>query len=326
MKIQNASGSIIAMAFPESFVTLTNEGVSKITPYLGIGNKNGVKAGHAALCTVNHTSGEIYYYDFGRYVTPNGKGRVRSVKTDEELLIPITAKMQGKDILNLEEILIWLHAHPEKTRGDGVLVASVCSSINLKDAHSFIKLIHDKGSIPYGVFVKHGSNCARFTFDTLIASCEDPTIIKKLAFEKIITPSPLGTISKVSSSGYIYKVKNGEVKKRKPYSTISSWKYFFDKPKNKKERGNVCTINNANYLDGVGSGALFTIEDTGSVDEYLITRYTESGSKNCQNIFIPDIKNFTLKKPYQFVYDSNCDHCHIEQGGHTYRFNKKQTN
>ncbi len=323
MNNERITGSIIAMAFPDNFVSLSNEGIAKITPLLGIGNKHGVKVGHAALCTVDHTTGNVSYYDFGRYITPYGKGRVRSITTDDELLVPIKAIIKNGVITNIDEILLWLEAHPEKTHGGGTLVASVCSYINLEDAELFIQALHTKGSIPYGVFVAQGSNCARFVFDTILASCEDPKTIKRLAWEKVITPSPLGILSRASSDGKIYKAKDGIVSTTKPFSTIGSWKYFFDKPEPKEKKIIEHKVPKACYLDGIGSSAYFTIEDTQKTNEYIITRYTEDGTPDCSNIFKPTTSGFRIRKEYNFVYDSNCDHCHIKQGDTIYRFNKK---
>jgi len=101
MDQESTKGSIIVIAYPDAFVKLSNEGVCRITPLIGMGNEHGMKVGHAALCTINHTTGDINYYDFGRYITPEGKGRVRNVHTDEELHVPIKAIVKNGEILNL---------------------------------------------------------------------------------------------------------------------------------------------------------------------------------------------------------------------------------
>jgi hypothetical protein len=123
--MKNSNSSIIAIAYPDIFVSLSTEPVANITPYLGLGDKNGIKLGHAALCTVDHSTGDVRYYDFGRYITPDGFGRVRSVLTDHELEVPVIAHIKNNKIKNIDEILLWLEAHPEKTHGEGVLIASV---------------------------------------------------------------------------------------------------------------------------------------------------------------------------------------------------------
>ncbi|MFT6361587.1 MAG: hypothetical protein ACJAV6_000549 [Candidatus Paceibacteria bacterium] len=325
MDQESTRGSIIVMAYPANFAKLSNEGISKITPFIGMGNKHGIKVGHAALCTINHETGSVNYYDFGRYVTPEGKGRVRNVFTDEELHVPIDAIMENGEVANLNEILIWLEAHPEKTHGEGTLVASVCSDINLDAAEKFIIDIHTKGSIPYGVFVKSGSNCARFVFDTIMASCEDKKMYRKLLREKIITPSPLGILGKASTSGSVYTVLSGVIKTRKPFQRLEILKYFFQKPDSSSAHHIpfTCDVPNAHYLSGVGSQAYFTLEALEAEGEYRITRFTENESGNCTGIFVPVEGGFHYTQNYEFIYDSNCHHCHIKQNDKIFRFNKK---
>ena len=323
MSTSNISASIIAMAYPEAFVIPSNEGICKIVPYLGMGSKEGIKVGHAALCLINHDTSSIDYYDFGRYITPLGSGRVRSVNTDEELHVPVQAIVEGGSVKNIEEILLWLEKHPEKTHGDGALFASVCSSINYEKAHKFITEIHTKGSIPYGVFITQGTNCSRFVYDTIMESCEDSKVTKKLKSENLITPSPLGVVSKVTANNTVYKIMQGIVTKQKPFTTLGIWKYFFDKPKKTTSTLPDPIINNAQKLAGIGSNAYFTLEATPQTHEYRITRYNDHGDIDCQNIFTVEDTSFDANRKYQFVYDSNCDHCHIVQGDIVYRFNKK---
>ena len=56
-----------------------------------------------------------FYYDFGRYVTPVGYGRVRGVNTDAELELPLRAKFtENNSLENLDKFLLWLDANPHK--------------------------------------------------------------------------------------------------------------------------------------------------------------------------------------------------------------------
>lgn len=320
--MENIPGSIIIMAYPDTFVRPSNEHICKITPYLGIGTKDAVKAGHAALCLINHQTGEVLYYDFGRYITPDGSGRVRSHVTDEELVVPIKATIEDGQVKNLEEILLWLEAHPEKTHGDGKLVASINNNISYTDADLFITALHKKGSIPYGIFVKQGSNCARFVADTLIAGVTQAEILKAISSEQILTPSPLGLVHKGKTQRHFYIVEDGKIKQEEKLSRKDNLKGFFEK---KKTQGGqkTCTIPGAQQLEGIGSSASFMIEKTNTENEYRIHRYNEKGDVDCANIFKPTEAGFDISAKYQFVYDSNCDHCHIQQNGITYRFNKK---
>ena len=322
MKSKKSHGSMIIMAYPDTFVRPSNEGVAKITPYLGIGTKDAVKAGHAALCLINHSNGDIHYYDFGRYITPDGKGRMRSVITDEELDVPLRAIIENDSVQNIDEILLWLYKHPEKTHGDGKLVASINSEIDLDQAELFIQNLRIKGSIPYGIFVEQGSNCSRFVADTLITSCRNQKVVQGIGSRQLLTPSPLGIVSTGSTSGIVYEVSNNIVTQRGKISQTENWKNFFVKRKDTPTH-TINMVPGAQLLEGIGSSAQFLIQAENN-HEYRISVFNEKGIQSCENIFTVDTSGFKITEPYTFIYDSNCDHCHIQQENTVYRFNKKE--
>ena len=85
-------------------------------PFVGVGTKQYIKAGHAALLLIENKTGLIRYFDFGRYSTPDGYGRLRSIETDAELHIGFKAILAPEGTLqNLEQILHWLTDNPQKT-------------------------------------------------------------------------------------------------------------------------------------------------------------------------------------------------------------------
>lgn len=320
------TGTIILMAYPDTFVRPSSEFICKITPYLGIGTKDYTKAGHAALCLIENKTGNINYYDFGRYITPTGNGRVRSKKTDVELEIPIKAIFNGDTLENINEILSWLRSHPEKTHGDGDLYASILYDVNYKDANRFIENIHLKGSIPYGIFVKQGSNCSRFVADTVIASTTNPKILKNIVKESWFTPSPLGIVQKGRNSKEVFITTDSETTTISNISWLSNMKNFLAKKyRNKKEiKTNNTSNKDLHYLEGIGSSAYFSLEKN-NTGEYIINRLDKNGIHDFRDIFIPEDNSFNIERDYKFIYDSNCDHCHILQNNIIYRFNRKRT-
>ena len=202
---------IIVLAYPDTFVTMSDEWICRVLPLVGLGTRHYIKAGHAALLMV-HPSGELHYFDFGRYITPKGYGRVRSKETDAELQIPVRASYDVHgEISNLEEILQWLDKHPDRTHGEGRLLASVCTGVNYEKALNFITGLQQRGSIPYGAFHKGGSNCSRFVADTLLASSANSRIKRKLQWNKLFTPSTVGNVEIASGRGNIYLVEGGQV-------------------------------------------------------------------------------------------------------------------
>ncbi len=136
------TGVLLALAFPEEFVAMIPAWYKKPLEWMGLINDEMICAGHSALALINAETGKIEYADFGRYITPFGKGRTRTEITDPECLIEVIAKFDkaGK-ITNEEEILIYLEAHPDKTHGAGKMYGSFCYGINYTKAQKFIKNI-----------------------------------------------------------------------------------------------------------------------------------------------------------------------------------------
>lgn len=126
------TGIILTMAYPETVVMVADEWYSPFLRYLGIGKKDYLRAGHAALVLINKTTGVLEYHDFGRYITPEPTGRVRGKDTDNELDFPLKAIIEDNTITNLNEILEFLATHPKLTHGEGKLIASLCNAVNYK--------------------------------------------------------------------------------------------------------------------------------------------------------------------------------------------------
>ena len=79
----NSNGIIVILSYPDTVVRPAYwELSSKIWPLIGIGGKHAIQAGHAALLLIHKNKKEINYFDFGRYITTYGNGRVRSKEND----------------------------------------------------------------------------------------------------------------------------------------------------------------------------------------------------------------------------------------------------
>ena len=101
------TGKIIALAFPDVFVKGSTDLICKFLPFVGVGTKQYIKAGHAALLLIENKTGLIRYFDFGRYSTPSGYGRLRSIETDAELHIDFKAILAPDGTLeNMKQILL----------------------------------------------------------------------------------------------------------------------------------------------------------------------------------------------------------------------------
>jgi len=311
------TGKIIVLAYPDTFVTMSKEFICKLLPLVGIGTQEYMKAGHAALILIENETGIAQYFDFGRYVTPEGLGRVRGDNTDADVSIPFKAMISKKGQLkNLEQFLLWLDANPVKTHGEGRLLASLCDTIDYSSAKNYIDQLQNRGSIPYGAFDKAGSNCARFVTDTLIAGAQDKKVIKGLKFNKKFTPSTIGNVEKASTSRVIYEVFKGVIKPYKGSILKENLTNYFDKnrPEYSNKKHLAVLPKNAQKLTGIGSSAWFSlsIEEQLPFNYYRIKRFNESHELDFDGVFFSN--EFNLNKPYVFVYDSHCKYCHMIQG------------
>ncbi|WP_432411658.1 DUF6695 family protein [Rasiella sp. SM2506] len=317
------TGKLIILAFPDTFVTMSTEWICKVLPLVGLGTKEYIKAGHAALVLIENETGKVRYFDFGRYVTPKGHGRVRSASTDAELHMPMTAQLSADHTLqNLDEILVWLDANPQKTHGEGRLLASVCDAIDYAKAEAYILELQKRGSIPYGVFGKTGSNCARFVTDTILASTNDKKIIKALNFNKKFTPSTVGNVEKANTLQEAFQVRDGKVELFEGSALKENLTNYFHKKKTESTTAALMATTERTFskkfqfqkLSGTGSNAWFEIVATDlPAHHFNIKRYNDLGELDYNGVYISTKFNFSL--PYQFTYDSHCEFCTIVQNG-----------
>jgi len=207
---------IITLAWPEGWCAAPGSWYDRIA------SKNGkYKVGHSALVLINSVTKKSHYFDFGRYHTPKGYGRVRDEETDSELTL-IDAEIQHGELLNAEEILLQL-SKMRGTHGEGKMYASILSKINFDKAYFLAKKIQEKGILTYGPFIRKGTNCSRFVAD--IIKSAGISVIKKmrLKYPFCIVPTPKRNVSITNNNYYI--VNNNtciQVKKSKIKSYFSS--------------------------------------------------------------------------------------------------------
>ena len=328
------TGIIITMAYPDTVVMVSKEWFSPYLRYLGVGKKNYVKAGHAALVLINKETGILEYHDFGRYITPEPFGRVRGGDTDNELQFPLQAIIEDGIILNLNEMLKFLATHPKLTHGDGKLIASVCGAIDYKKARTHITTMQQKHFIRYAAFIKEGCNCARFVTDALIASVTDLKIKNNLINSKRFTPSTVGNVLLSNTEKFVFEVSvTGIISEFKGSQKNENVRCFLDKLKNHTPNF-VGTLEpkpvdglheKAQWLSGIAAGAWFELHKTEHEVEFHFKRISPHGHIDVHETFIVEDKNFSYNQTFEFVHYSNCRFFHIQQHGKVYRFNRKMT-
>lgn len=323
------TGIILTLAYPETIVKTSQEWYSPYLRFIGIGKKNYVRAGHAALVLIDKKTGTLDYYDFGRYVTQLAYGRVRSKQFDRELDFPLKAIIKNHEIVNLNELLHFLANHPELTHGEGKMIASVCNEIDYKAARNYINYYARQGFVKYAAFKKEGSNCARFVTDVLISSTTNNRLKKKLKKSTWFTPSTIGNVTISGKNGEIYEVANNTICLFNSTSRKITLTCFLDRLKNHQpnQKGTLSpkyvsnVSENAQWLSGIGSGAWFDIEQLPTQAYcYRIRRVSPNGHVDVDGIFKVHNPLFDLQQPYQFIHNSNCAFVTILQNEQVFYF------
>jgi len=327
------TGIILTLAYPETIVTVADEWYSDYLRYIGIGKKNYVRAGHAALVLIHKTSGILEYHDFGRYITPEPDGRVRGRITDNELEIALRAKIVNDKITNIDSILKFFATHPKLTHGEGKLIASVCGVVNYQKARAHINKMQKKHFIRYAAFLKEASNCARFVTNTLIASINDESLKRKLIKSNWFTPSTVGNVLIANTGEYPYEISpDGMVSEFKGSQRSENLRCFFDRLKSyhpsfigtlKPKKVN--QINKkAQWLSGIAAGAWFEIFETKKANEFRYRRISPYGNIDCDALFEIQQKGFKIDEQYQFIHVSNCLFFSIKQSNKIFKFVRKK--
>jgi len=323
------SGIILTMAYPDTIVMVAEEWYSPLLRFVGIGKKNYVRAGHAALVLIDKSSGVLEYHDFGRYITSEPNGRVRGKDTDHELDFPIIAQIENDTVKNIDSILEFLATHPKLTHGEGRLIASLCHGVDYDKARAHITFQQERHFIRYAAFIKGASNCARFVTSALIASVTDVPMRKKLMKSERFTPSTVGNVVIANTGKYVYQISTeGIISKFESSAGAENIRCFLDRLKDHKPNF-VGTLEplavsiaheNAQWLEGIAAGAWFELYVTPVANEYRFRRISPHGNIDVDGLYKVNDNTFNYEDPYSFVHYSNCAFYHIEQNNKVYRF------
>ncbi len=324
---------IIPLAWPEAPVRTAGGPYDKLLGKFNLYKNGYYKAGHAAFLLVNSKNGDIDYFDFGRYISPDKNGRARSKETDPEVHFSLKAEIQNNEIINFYDIIREIGAHPQ-THGDGTLYAGIQDKINHSKAVEFIKKIQAKPYTPYGPFVVGGTNCSRFVAQTMAYAKKGNGL--KFLYPWYLTPAPLGnifystgkTLYKLEESGDIssYNIK-GELNRFNFMAEIMKFKPGEETPDPNKaglnkiiapeERRNVSE--KAQWLGGTGAGAWYELTNI-YPDAIEVTRTQGNGHIDFSFKFTGPINQIDFNTKYSFEFGSHGSKVLISQNGKTYEF------
>ncbi|GAA3578121.1 DUF6695 family protein [Snuella lapsa] len=327
-----STGIILTLAYPETIVMVSEEWFSPYLRFFGIGKKDYVRAGHAALVLIDKSTGVLEYHDFGRYITPEPHGRVRGRDTDNELHFPLVANIKDDTITNLGDILEFLGTHPKFTHGEGKLVASVCDAVDYKKARAHINRMQDKHFIRYAAFIKEACNCARFVTDTLIASVRDKAIKKKLQNSKLFTPSTVGNVLLANTGEQVFAVsESGAISEFTGSQKSENLRCFLDRLKDHKPSFEGTLFprlveglhEKAQWLSGIAAGAWFELYPTHQDAVYYFKRISPYGNIDVYDKYVVNDTRFDYYQAFEFVHYSNCKFFHVKQQETVYKFYRK---
>ncbi len=262
---------------------------------LGIVKNLNFKVGHAAIVLIERKTGNLRYFDFGRYIVPRGFGRARSREFDPRLELSSKATFsEDNQLMNFEEILIELSKKESATHGAGRLLCSIAENISFQKGVEYAESLVDKGPILYGAIAPNNNSCSRYVAQILVNAMEknDPRC-NKIFFPECLKASPTSNVVNAVEDNEIYCYHNGVLEKKK-MGRWESLKFqvdllkpnflksrshevpddlllgFIEEPKRPKD-----LPNKAEWLGGLGEGCWYSI--SANLNEAEISKFNHKG-------------------------------------------------
>lgn len=306
------TGFVVALAWPKAWAKEAGDGYDKLLRGLGFNDGGFYRVGHAALVLVNGADGSCHYFDFGRYHTPTGMGRVRDVDADHELAISTKAIAEEKRILNLDQILCEVQSNPN-THASGPLYASYVR-INFDEAHAAAKALQSKQILPYGPFEKEGLNCSRFVREIILAGDPNWAHALRLKVVPMITPTVLYPVSALYHWTKVPGCLDEEAEETKEQLSALPDSLFHQVLPVPECPANVSI--DAQWLAGESSGSWFELEPVH--DGYRMTRYSATGIQECSGILTQtNGPTWNVFDSFEITYPSNCSKVTLLVNGQT---------
>ena len=322
--INTKNTAIISLAWP-SVIARGPEKIWVFLKKIGIMKNLNFRIGHAAMLIAKND--ELFYYDLGRYISPLGYSRVRSMATDPKLKLythPIWS--ETGEIMNIVTICQELEEKKNATHGDGPIYLSIANSIVIDKILAYTKSLQKEGFQKYGVLKKSKINCAKFVAKAILQGLDPKSKMYKTLNNPITySQSPYFNILAASSSGsfFIYENGNGEWKKEKKIHALKElWKKSMESFFNKKAKllpsdkilgqqfqplSIPKSMNlTATYLGGIGEGAWHELILV-SEKEVCLNRYYYDGTFEFTNNYIINSNwaDYLNSHSVELVHDSH---------------------
>lgn len=303
-------GILIALAWPETYCKQAGGWYDPLLNFMGLAKNNYYKVGHAAVALVCPKSGEIHYFDFGRYHAPFGHGRVRSKTTDHELKLSTKGFFdQDGNFTNYQEVLHEL-ANKAACHGSGTLHASRYE-INFQKAFQKATEMQDRSPIPYGPLLPNGTNCSRFVRSVMKAGISSLKHVQ-LHLPLTISPTPIGNV-KVLKEYQKVEPRTSESHARPSKKTLDFLRSTLPAPTVPKH-----IPSTVQWLSGEGGGSWFHIENHQL--GIFVKRFDPNGVLECEGIYHSKKPVDLNHSNYQITHPSHCGRITLEGNTEKYTF------
>ena len=325
----------IALAWPEQ-TARGDEKWMKVLKDVGIVKNLNFKVGHAAVLLIQKRTGQVCYYDFGRYICPRGMGRARSVNFDPNLELRTIAVWKNNQLHNLKEILDEVYAMRKHTHGEGVLYCGLSYFVSFERAKAYADKVVDRGIIPYGAFAIKSNNCSRFVAQIMAKGMRNKDPRRKfLLVPNSIKPSPISNVGYADKQHVVYTYENGNIQ-RITMSPKEGLVYLLKQIRDslKRNRSTLLPRDNvagefnqplrvtslpihAQWLGGIGEGAWWNIKPLGT--HYVISKFNKIGEKMYE-VLAKSEGFFVHHEAYVFTYNFSVHSHELMQKGNRIKF------
>ena len=307
------TGAIVALSWPDTKIRNASSWYDGLMSIMGICKDGYYSVGHAALLLIDYRTGKIRYFDFGRYHTPFGYGRVRDEQSDPELTINTRAEVVEGNIINIKDILLELQDN-RSTHGDGKVVCSITDGIDYDLAIASSKSIHGRGAVPYGPFQFTGSNCSRFVARIYKAGFTSYLKKRRISNWYLYFHTPTSNIIFTHTRENVFIVEQGEFRVEESMMDIyKNTSKVSKETKIEKTPKKIKLPESVFCLSGTGGDTYFQLDKTNKNHLFRVRRYSEYGELEIDDIFQLQNIGFDINKPYGFDYISNGIEVKIKQ-------------
>jgi hypothetical protein len=223
--MKSVNGVAIALAWPHT-TARGDEHWCSVLKTLGIVKNLNFRVGHAAIILINQSDSIVRYYDFGRYITPRGYGRTRSMHTDPKLTFKTRAIWNNYgQIANLQDILLELESKAEATHGKGPILSAVNYKLDINLCIKRAEMHVQAGIVPYGALAPGNNSCSRFVWSVLKTGSS--RLLQKIYFHETIMPSPSSNVVAIAENNQVVWFENGKLTTLK-LGRVSGFRFFIE--------------------------------------------------------------------------------------------------